>query len=171
MLPLSIQYSLASKCMNGEYMARPRGNYKERFLNRIVKMDSGCHEWQGQVKRDGYGRFCYQAKTIPAHRAAFLIFKGEIPEGLFVLHTCDNRICVNPAHLYLGTSQDNAQDMVKRGRNWGRRKPTNEQVEWILIRHRSGDTQTQIAIDTGLHQTTVSRIVHGKNAYARKLMN
>lgn len=152
-------------------MARPRGDYKERFLKLIVKMDSECHEWRGQVKRDGYGRFCYEAKTIQAHRAAYLLFSGPIPDGLLVLHHCDNRKCVNPEHLYLGTHQDNAMDMVRRGRNWGRRKPEDKMVKEIFKLSRTGVTQTQIAKDMNLHQTTVSRILLGKNAYARKLMN
>lgn len=171
MASLRVECSLTHYSVNGGYMARPRGNYKERFLERIVKTDAGCHEWQGQIKRDGYGRFCYQAKMISAHRAAYLLLNGAIPDGLLVLHHCDNRKCVNPEHLYLGNHQDNAKDMVHRGRAWGRRKPDDKQVEEILRLGSLGFSQQKIADKMKLHQTTISRILLGKNAYARKLMN
>ena len=152
-------------------MARPRGNYKERFLNRIKVTERGCHEWQGQIKRDGYGRFCYQAKTFSAHRAAYLMFVGPVPEGLLVLHHCDNRKCVNPEHLYIGNHSDNAKDMVHRGRAWGRRKTDDDRVMQIFALAKTEMSQDAIAKRMKLHQTTVSRILLGKNAYARKLMN
>ena len=80
---------------------------------------TGCLEYTGSVsKRDGYGWFM-GAGERKAHRAAYAIHRGPIPEGAWVLHTCDNRICVLPAHLYLGDHAANIRDMVERGRSRG----------------------------------------------------
>ena len=59
----------------------------------------------------------YRPKVMAAHRAAWILYKGEIPAGIFVCHTCDNRRCCNPAHLFLGTQKDNLQDMKRKGRS------------------------------------------------------
>lgn len=152
-------------------MARPRGDYYKRFAEMSERVESGCIEWRAQVKRDGYGRFVYQAKQMSAHRAAYLMFKGEIPADLLVLHECDNRICVNPEHLYVGTHKDNSQDMVRRGRNWGRRKSGDKTVAAILRLSSAGWTQERIAKKFRIDQTTVSRIVGGRNMYSRKIIN
>lgn len=72
-----------------------------------------CVEWAGLRFRDGYGR----VGSKQAHRVAWEQTYGPIPEGLFVLHRCDNRPCVNPEHLFLGTNTDNMQDMVAKGRH------------------------------------------------------
>lgn len=72
----------------------------------------------GQLSRDraGYGYFSIKAKTVKAHRIAWQVAKGEIPNGLCVLHRCDNPGCVNPGHLWLGTSADNNRDRNAKGR-------------------------------------------------------
>jgi len=88
-----------------------------KFINDPKSIDS-CWEWGGFIKETGYGQFrLNRDKMITAHRASFMIFNNEIPEGLCVLHKCDNRKCVNPSHLFLGTNQDNVDDREKKGRN------------------------------------------------------
>ena len=86
----------------------------------------GCIEWTAYLNSLGYGSFnCAfggERRTRPAHRVAWMLVHGPIPEGLYVLHTCDNRKCVNPYHLYLGTQADNMLDMVQRNRHPGKIK-------------------------------------------------
>lgn len=78
--------------------------------------ETDCWEWLGATNRWGYGRLTAKKKWWASHRYAFATFRGPIPDGLWVLHECDNPSCVNPAHLFLGTHDDNMQDMVKKGR-------------------------------------------------------
>jgi hypothetical protein len=78
---------------------------------------SGCWEFRGSRDNDGYGQMWFEAKSIRAHRASYLTNHGQIPRGMVVRHKCDNRICVNPAHLEVGTAGDNNRDRAARGRS------------------------------------------------------
>lgn len=95
----------------------------ENFFDRCQKTDDGCWDWLGSLNQFGYGQVSWQGKSIGAHRAAHEVAKGPIPEGLHVMHTCDNRKCVNPEHLFLGTRSDNMRDMVAKGRYRGSAQP------------------------------------------------
>lgn len=140
---------------------------QQRFEEKVKKMDSGCHEWQSVLHRDGYGKFYYNGNQIPAHRAAYQIYKGEIG-GFMVLHTCDNRLCVNPEHLYLGNAKQNTADMHERGRNVGNTKYSLDLVNEAKEMYASGMTQQQIANKLGIDQTTISKYVRGVQARQRK---
>lgn len=95
-------------------MTRHRG--PDQFWSKARKGD-GCWEWTGFVaKRTGYGQARYQMGKWLAHRLAWTLTHGEIPEGMQVCHDCDNRRCVNPAHLFLGSATDNVHDMLAKGR-------------------------------------------------------
>ena len=85
-----------------------------RFADR--PSPGACWLWHGSITRHGYGRFSLGLKWEKAHRAAWRIFRGAIPPGLFVLHRCDEKRCVNPRHLALGTHADNVRDALARGR-------------------------------------------------------
>lgn len=90
----------------------------EVFRSKLISRDSGCLEWGGAITRHGYGQsYLAGEKKIQAHRLAWIHAHGEIPEGLWILHHCDNRRCCNVEHLYAGTAQNNSDDMVRRGRN------------------------------------------------------
>lgn len=107
---------------------------KKRFFDK-VKKTKGCWEWIGGKFYHGYGVFKFNYKTWKAHRFSRLIHNGFIPKGMCVCHTCDNKLCVNPKHLWLGTKSDNNKDRDKKGRmahncgeKHGRSKLTEKQV-------------------------------------------
>lgn len=78
--------------------------------------ENGCWHWRGRINNLGYGDIYHNKKHYKAHRLFWELHKDEIPEGIFVLHKCDVRDCVNPDHLFLGTQQDNVADMIAKGR-------------------------------------------------------
>lgn len=100
-------------------MPKKRIDPEVRFKRLCTAVQSGCWEWNTKSPSRKYGAFLLgdrQRRPIPAHRAAWIIFVGDIPEGMHVLHKCDNTWCVNPSHLFLGTHADNMRDMKQKGR-------------------------------------------------------
>jgi hypothetical protein len=145
-----------------------------RFESKVVKSDeSSCWTWVGPKFDTGYGMFCMsgrERKTFAAHRVSWMIhFKMDIPAGMFICHTCDNRICVNPEHLYLGTPTQNNTDTVKRGRanrkvgsdcSWA--KVTEAQVRKILESPYESGANSRFSREFGIHQSQVSHIRSGR---------
>lgn len=92
----------------------------ERLWPRCVRTSGGCLEWQGCRDAHGYGQISVvHGRKTSTHRAAWLVAHGDIPDGLWVLHHCDNPPCCEPSHLFLGTPADNTADMVAKGRAGG----------------------------------------------------
>lgn len=137
-----------------------------------------CWAWRGNRDKDGYGVLSVKGRYQKASRLSHTIFKGPIPPYMLVCHTCDNPICVNPAHLFLGTSKDNVHDMVKKGRNYKLPKATSETVakgaqhyrtklteaQALEIRKRSaaGQTVLRIASEMKLRYSQVYPVVVGR---------
>ncbi len=140
-----------------------------RFLTKVEKSDK-CWMWRGYVDQLGYGRCGPNLYgSSKAHRSSYLLFKGQIPDGLCVMHTCDVRNCVNPSHLVVGTQEENIADRVRKGRcqkNGGKRgeenhyaKLTEKEVKEIRHKHETGATQRSLAIEYSVSPMAVSRLI------------
>lgn len=133
---------------------------QQRFLDKVRKTPS-CWLWEGQIYPTGYGNFWMNNKNVMAHRAAYLIFLGEIEEGKVVCHRCDNPSCVNPDHLFLGTYKENTRDMMRKGRKPPQKSRLNilNQNE-IIKRYLNGETQRNLAKEFKVHQRSIWRYIH-----------
>lgn len=136
---------------------------RKRFWEKVDKnLESGCWEWTAQIAPNGYGRF-YTDKNTSAHRASWEIHYGKIPKRMLVCHRCDNKKCVNPKHLFVGTNKDNLEDMRIKGRSLRGEKNTGSklnrsQVKQIRAMLNKGINQEQIAREFEVAKNTVSRI-------------
>lgn len=111
--------------VKGEYLRVLQGHhgrtpeeFAQYFWKRVDKSPhpKGCWLWTGSKNRQGYGETMFRKRHLRANRVAYELANGPIPEGLMVLHSCDNPPCVNPDHLFLGTGTDNMQDCIRKGR-------------------------------------------------------
>lgn len=82
----------------------------------VIRRDTKCWEWQGAKTAFGYGRLKLKGEAWMAHRLMYTLTKGDIPEGMVVMHSCDNPCCINPEHLSVGTQKDNMEDCKAKGR-------------------------------------------------------
>ena len=144
----------------------------DRFWIKVrVGPRQSCWEWQGSRTPKGYGNMKVGGRAVAySHRISWIIHAGPIPDGMIVMHSCDNPPCVNPAHLRLGTMAENTADMLRKGRGTtGERnysaKLTWEQVDQIRALYRGrgkGPTQQEIADRFGVANSVVSRILTGQ---------
>lgn len=153
-------------------------------LWRKIKINpvTDCWEWQGAYSSGKYGCIRRKGKTMRTHRLFFEIFKGAIPKGLYILHTCDNTKCCNPEHLYAGTQLDNMSDMDKRGRRNpprgdrnamrinslkgeknGRSKLKEADISQIRRLLSEGKTKSLIAKMFGVSRMPITGIANGQN--------
>lgn len=122
--------------------------------------DTGCWLWQGPKDSKGYGQRKIRQKMSLVHRESFAIKHGPIPEGQHCCHRCDTPACVNPDHIFLGTSKDNAKDSANKGRR-SCCKLTASQVSEIRRLGLEGVKQTAIAKQFGVGQPAISDILNG----------
>lgn len=133
------------------------------FWGRVEKTPS-CWNWTGWCKRKGWhGTVGVSGKHWQVHRLSWTIHYGEIPDGLFVLHKCDNPKCVRPSHLFLGTQADNCRDMLTKGRQVAPSRKTSpntkiphNDLEKIIVRWRAGESQRAIGKSYGATDVAVS---------------
>ena len=148
----------------------------DRLFSRVQKQDSGCWEFTGSTAQQGYGSIYDHSKRryVRAHRAAWELKNGPIPEGLFICHKCDNPCCVNPDHLFAGTHQDNVNDREAKGRgnhstehlhhgfNRFAAKLTPEQVRSIREKASQGARPKDLAKEFNTHAVNVRLIIRRK---------
>jgi len=130
-----------------------------------------CWLWKGAVNSNGYGRFIDKNVHKLAHRVAYEIFVGPIPDGQNACHSCDNRLCVNPHHLWIGTQSANLKDAVSKGRMFrpntngernGNHKLCDDDVRTIRAMFHGGQRRYRIAEHFGVSPSTVGDIIAGK---------
>lgn len=140
-----------------------------RFYQKVtVKGPRECWEWKGAIVQNGYGQFSpYTGKVDYAHRVSYQMNYGSIPDGMYVCHECDNKRCVNPNHLWLGTASDNAIDARDKGRLNTKPPPRKLSPEQVAIARDKSLVMTDLARMWGVHEATVHAARHGKNAYAK----
>lgn len=131
----------------------------KRFSHKVDRSGS-CHEWKGSIARNGYGCIHHDGRTAYAHRIAWLLRYGDVPDGCLVLHRCDNRRCVNTDHLFLGSFKDNMADMVaKRRQAHGERNAHAKLTERQVIEIRTmGGSNRSVAEQYGVSPGLVSMI-------------
>lgn len=135
-------------------------HWAARFWSKVKKADGdGCWEWAGSLDTKGYGNFNVDGSSRRASKVAYEMAHGVSTLGVHVLHRCDNRKCVRPDHLFLGTNADNVADKVAKGRQSMKLKP--ESVVALRGRYAAGGvTQRQLADEFGIGQAQVSRIIN-----------
>lgn len=136
------------------------------FLSRVdIKGERDCWLWKGCTYNCGYGSFLWRGKMRAASRVSWEIAHGkEVPEGLDILHTCDVRLCVNPAHLWAGTHQENMLDMHRKGRApLVSLKPDQvREIRKRLAAEPVKGIQTRLAREYGVNTGTISQIARGR---------
>lgn len=146
----------------------------EQFNQRTVPGPNGCINWKGSIQSNGYGRFIrivnQRKKEYRAHRFAWLIAYGEVPDDMFVCHRCDNPICVNIEHLFLGTAKDNATDRDNKKRNRQVHseahyisKLNHVAVTVIKYLHSKGKTPPELARAYKVSRATIHQVLNGES--------
>ena len=142
-------------------------NIEERFWEKVNK-SGDCWEWTASTFVNGYGKFGVNGKTLRAHRVSYEFIHGPIPDGLLACHRCDNKICVRPSHIFLGTDKDNSNDREKKGRTArgersGKAKLTEEKVKNIRKEYSSGNTaKVKLAEKYGVTRQAISLVINSK---------
>jgi hypothetical protein len=168
---------------SGSYVLELTSAAEERFWSKVERSDDGCWLWKAHFYNDGYGQFSFRDRPLRAHRVSWVIVNGDLPLDVQVLHRCDTPACVRPDHLFLGSHQDNMDDMKTKGRalsgdrntsrtnpeklargaDHGNAKLTSEQVRKLREMKKSGLTYTQMAGTFGASRSTIAAICSGRN--------
>lgn len=136
-----------------------------RFWTQVNRTDpDGCWPFLGYIASHGYGQFSFSKYRVRAHRFAWVMSRGDVPEGHDVCHACDNPRCVNPSHLFTAPHVENLRDSIRKGRKraWGLQKLNAAQVYQIRARAATGERHKDIAADFGIARHSVGQIANRK---------
>lgn len=160
------RYDLSRRCLGALAASLHPVN---RFQLYVEPLENGCWAWRGCiVKSIGYGTMGGGVNREYAHRRAYQLFKGPIPDGLFVMHQCNNRWCVNPAHLEVGTAKDNQAYMALSGRSQRGEKnvkaviTADDVVRIRAMRAKTGWGRHRLSRATGISRYIIDCVIHGK---------
>lgn len=154
------------------YNAKLKPSAVNSLFSHCIKQPNGCWEWNLNIREDGYGGVVARdGKKSLAHREAWKITHGEIPSKMEICHRCDNRKCINPDHLFMGTHTDNMRDMRQKerhkphiGSKHGMAILDESKVQAIRQEYRTGNfTLQQLADINGVTIHAIWRVVHRKN--------
>lgn len=139
---------------------------QDYLVGRISVDANGCFNWLGSKNLKGYGTLSFNGKNVKAYRMSYAVFRREIPVGLSVCHHCDNRACINPSHLFLGTQKDNMADAARKHRmsHGGRHSRiglTEQRVLDMIAAYKSGMETTEVANKFGVNSRVVRSILKG----------
>lgn len=147
-------------------------DFSDRFWSNVNISDNDvCWEWGLSRRKNGYGQVSYGSRNATTHRVAYELSIGEIPKGMVVMHSCDNRACCNPNHLSVGTQRDNIIDMISKGRGSGQayngcesRNKKIDKSEYPNIKYLldAGVTGRDIARRYNVDESTISYIKRNK---------
>ena len=141
----------------GYSMPRWTLSLPDRFWSKVEKTD-GCWLWTASLNGGGYGQFMYNHRPVAARKIAWLLTYGKPRVGLYVLHKCDVRKCVNPMHLFLGTQRENILDMITKMRGNTQRLSIND----VALVRESSDSNIQLAERFKVNRSTIDRIRNRK---------
>lgn len=136
---------------------------RRRFMQKVDQSE-GCWDWCGASRGNGYGAIKVNGKVVDAHRVSYVIHKGPVPVGKLVMHSCDNRTCVNPEHLSLGDCKDNHNDAIAKGLvkpfRPKRSEPlTVEQVDEIRLQYERGVGIIELSRKFNIARTSLRRVL------------
>lgn len=149
------------------HLMKTKKSLTERFLEKVIKDQSGCWLWNGAHGGRGRPRMWNGKKAEYAARVSYELYKGNI-NNLYVCHTCDNGLCVNPDHLFLGTAADNSKDMANKNRSTKGSKNKHAKLnenDILDIKHRRLVLKQQvnyIAKHYNVERRTITRIIHNQ---------
>lgn len=146
----------------------PKKDAKMSLYEKVV-IQEGCWGWKASINHRGYGTMRFKNKKMNAHRVSWIIHTDIDPKDKNVCHSCDNRLCCNPKHLFLGTQQDNINDMMRKGRKkplkgekcpWA--KLTEKDIHMMLALFEKGHTNKSVGALFNIHGATAGEIKRGE---------